>query len=205
MKSAWQKNEKNVAAGLCAGPARRRTAGRAVPSPFALGDDRKDTFTVALENDLFGAGTDKHYTHGTELSYVSDTYQLQWFLRTAAWMPFFEPSAERRFVVSLGQRIYTPADIERREPIEDDRPYAGWLYLSIGLLTDHRREPRYADKLDLVLGQVGPNSGAESVQRPVHKITGGDRPRGWDNQLHNETTFDVQYQRDSMCSINGNG
>ncbi|HEY3699135.1 MAG TPA: lipid A-modifier LpxR family protein, partial [Spongiibacteraceae bacterium] len=44
----------------------------------AQAEDGKGALTVALENDLFGAGTDKHYTHGTEISYVSDTYQQDW-------------------------------------------------------------------------------------------------------------------------------
>jgi len=167
----------------------------------AAAEDGKGTFTVALENDLFGAGTDKHYTHGTELTYASDTYQPNWFLKLASWMPFYEPNSESRFVVSLGQQIYTPSNIHIKEPIENDRPYAGWLYVSVGLLTDHRQDQRHVDKVDLVLGQVGPDSGADSVQRFIHKLTGSDKPRGWDNQLHNETTFDIQYQREWMLPL----
>jgi len=167
----------------------------------ALADDGKGTFTVALENDLFGAGTDAHYTHGTEFTYASDTYQPEWFLKLASWMPFYEPNSESRFVVSLGQQIYTPSDIEQKELIENDRPYAGWLYVSVGLLTDHRQDERHVDKIELVLGQVGPDSGASSVQRFIHKVTGSDRARGWDNQLHNETTFDLQYQREWMLPL----
>jgi len=167
----------------------------------ALAEDGKGTLTVALENDLFGAGTDKHYTHGTEVTYVSDTYQPAWFLKLASWMPFYEPNVESRFAVSVGQQIYTPSDIERTDLIKDDRPYAGWLYASIGLLTDHRQDDRHVDKIDLVLGRVGPDSGAASVQRFVHTLTGSERPRGWDHQLHNETTLDLQYQREWMLTL----
>ena len=163
--------------------------------------DEKGTLTLALENDLFGAGTDKHYTHGTEISYVSDTYQPQWFLNMAALMPFYQNNAETRFVWSLGQQIYTPADISKKELQTDDRPYAGWLYTSVGLVTDNRARAHYVDKLEFVLGYVGRGSGAESVQRTVHKWTGSDKAQGWDNQLHPEITADIQYQREWMLPL----
>lgn len=167
----------------------------------AYSADSKGSVTLAVENDLFGAGTDRHYTHGTELTYVSDTYQPDWFLTAASWLPFFEPNAETRFVASLGQQIYTPSNTETKALVVDDRPYAGWLYASFGLLNDHRDSGRYVDKLELTVGLVGPQSGAESVQRTVHKWIGSDIPKGWDNQLHNETTVDLQYQRMWMLPI----
>lgn len=167
----------------------------------ASAQDGKGTLTVGLENDLFGAGDDKHYTHGTEITYVSDTYQPRWLLAVASWFPFYEPTAETRFIWSLGQQIYTPGDIERRDLIVDDRPYAGWLYTSIGLLTDNRDHNHHIDKLELVLGMVGPDSGAENTQNAVHKITDSDEAKGWDNQLDDEFTIDLQYQREWMLPL----
>ncbi|HSB94874.1 MAG TPA: lipid A deacylase LpxR family protein [Spongiibacteraceae bacterium] len=167
----------------------------------AWSEDSKGSLTLAVENDLFGAGTDKHYTHGTEITYVSDTYQPSWLLTAASWMPFFESNVETRFVTSLGQQIYTPADTQTESLVADDRPYAGWLYGSVGLLNDYRASARYVDKLELVVGLVGPQSGAQSVQRTVHKWIGSDISQGWDNQLHNETTVDLQYQRTWMLPL----
>lgn len=167
----------------------------------AWSEDSKGSLTVAFENDLFGAGTDSHYTHGTEITYVSDTYQPSWLLKAASWMPFFDTNTETRLVGSLGQQIYTPANIETEALVVDDRPYAGWLYLSVGLLNDNRTNTRFVDRLDLVVGQVGPDSGAESVQRTVHKWVDSDEAHGWDNQLHNETTVDLQYQRSWMLPL----
>jgi len=167
----------------------------------AWSEDSKGNLTLAVENDLFGAGTDKHYTHGTEITYVSDTYQPSWLLTAASWMPFFEPNAETRFVTSLGQQIYTPADTQTEHLVPDDRPYAGWLYGSVGFLNDYRASARYVDKLELVVGLVGPQSGAQSVQRTIHKWIGSDIPQGWDNQLHDETTVDLQYQRTWMLPL----
>ena len=34
--------------------------------------------------------------------------------------------------VSIGQDIYTPEDTDRKDLIEDDRPYAGIIYVSTG-------------------------------------------------------------------------
>lgn len=162
----------------------------------AHAEDSKGSLTLALENDLFGAGTDEHYTHGTEISYVSDTYHPNWLSDSASMLPFYESSSETRTVWSLGQQIYTPADITKTEPQPNDRPYAGWLYTSLGLVTDRRAGSHYVDKLEFVLGLVGPNSGAESVQKTIHKWSGSKEPKGWDNQLGNEITFDMQYQRE---------
>lgn len=159
-------------------------------------EDYKGSFTVALENDLFGGGSDKHYTHGTELTYVSDTYQPEWLLQAASILPFYQTNADTRLVVSLGQQIYTPADIKAEIPDSNDRPYAGWLYTSLGLVTDQRARSHYVDKLEVVLGLVGPDSGAESVQKRVHKWVDSPQPQGWDYQLDSEVTFDLQYQRE---------
>lgn len=164
-------------------------------------EDSKGSLTLALENDLFGAGSDRHYTHGTEITYVSDTYQPAWLIKSAGWLPFYQPSADTRLVWSLGQQIYTPADITVKTPQPNDRPYAGWLYTSAGLVTDNRARSHYVDKLEFVLGLVGPNSGAESVQKTVHKWTGSEQPQGWDNQLGTEVTADLQYQREWMLPL----
>src|SRR5690554_4668140 len=90
----------------------------------AAARDNKGTLNLTLENDLWGAGTDEHYTHGTEISYISDTYQPASLMKLFSWLPFYEPAADTRFTWSLGQQIYTPSDIEATELIVDDRPYA---------------------------------------------------------------------------------
>lgn len=164
-------------------------------SSAALAADSKGTLTLNLENDLFGSGNDRHYTHGGEIGYVSDTYQPSWLLKTASKLPFYETTAETRVSWVLGQKMFTPSDLTRSDLIVDDRPYAGWLYTGIGLITDDRTGVRHLDKLELLVGTTGPDSGAESTQRQVHQITDSQPPRGWDNQLDDEVTVDVIYQR----------
>jgi len=94
-------------------------------SPFTGG-----TWTLLLENDRL-ADTDRHYSHGTRLAWVSDkqTGGPDWVRRTLDFLyPFAEVRAGR-IGFALGQNIYTPEDIARSDLIRDDRPYAGWLYV----------------------------------------------------------------------------
>lgn len=169
----------------------------------ALAADSKGTLNVSLENDLFGKGSDKHYTHGTEVTYVSDTNPRNDQPLLARLMPWYDEGDETRYVVALGQHMYTPEDTERRDLILDDRPYAGWLYVSLGLLNESNGSSRHVDRLELILGRVGPDSSADSLQREIHRLTDSDYPAGWENQLDNEWTADLQYQRQWMLPLVG--
>ena len=63
---------------------------------------------------------------------------------------------------ALGQSMFTPEDKTRANPDPKDRPYAGFLYGTMGLATvkgDH------VDNLGLTLGVVGPLSFAEQTQK----------------------------------------
>ena len=94
----------------------------------------KGSLTVQIENDVFGGGTDRHYTNGLRISYVFPAHKLPplaRFLRRIT--PFIDRRAEMRVMGAVGQNIFTPSDILDPALIADDRPYAGWLYGEIGL------------------------------------------------------------------------
>ncbi|MBW2363621.1 MAG: DUF2219 family protein, partial [Deltaproteobacteria bacterium] len=89
--------------------------------------------SIQFENDFFGGGTDRHFTHGTRLQYLSKP--IQWITDAADKVPWFsvekalkhpEDALKARASVSLGQNIYSPENIALSELIPDDRPYAGW-------------------------------------------------------------------------------
>jgi hypothetical protein len=88
--------------------------------------------------------------------------------------------------------MQTPENIEATELIENDLPYAGLLGWR-GTL--YAWDNDVADQFSVILGVVGPASLAEDTQKVVHRITGSDKPQGWDNQLHNEVVFQVRAQR----------
>src|SRR3546814_4711146 len=83
--------------------------------------------------------------------------------------------------------MYTPDDVALRNPPLDDRPYAGWLYGSVGLIAETGRR---LDQLELTLGVVGPASLTEQTQKLIHEITDSQEPRGWDRS--EEHTSELQ-------------
>lgn len=98
----------------------------------------------------------------------------------------------RNVIVSLGQNIFTPQDLTRSDLIEDDRPYAGWLYGGLGF---RRRGPGIMDTLELQFGFIGEPSLGEPTQTLVHKLRGIEKPNGWRHQLKTEPTTGLTYER----------
>src|SRR6056297_1196997 len=156
------------------------------------------TFTLYLENDIF-AGEDKNYTNGLKLTWSSPIYQAyppeawphRWLYPLIRKLPFEGSEKTRNNITySVGQNIYTPEDIEEEDLIENDRPYAGITYGSIGF---HNRTQKYMDTLELYLGMVGPHSYAEESQEVIHALFDDKEPKGWDNQLDNEPVIGIVY------------
>jgi len=164
------------------------------------------TFTFHYENDLF-ANTDRLYTNGIKLSWVSP--ELQWFA-DLPWMqkrgimqatinevigllPFGDDaSRQRHLAFSMGQKMFTPENIGRRDLIVDDRPYAGWLYGSIAF---HSKTYQRLDTFEVQLGLTGDLSFAREAQDLVHSIRKIDKANGWDNQIGTELGFALVYDR----------
>ena len=177
----------------------------ALPPPAAAApQDPRDssTLTVMFENDLFG-DSDEQYTNGFQLGWMSPDVSryadadlppgLEWTKRLAAHLPFVEhPGAQHNIGLSLGQKMYTPGDTQTRTAIQDDRPYAGWLYGSTAFIS---KTMTRLDSVELQLGVVGPASLAEDAQKLVHDLRGFDVPQGWDNQLENEPGVALIYER----------
>jgi hypothetical protein len=158
----------------------------------AADEPETGTLSLVLENDLF-YGTDEHYTNGIRISWLSGPKDTpDWALHAARRFPLFPEGGAVRTSYAAGQNMYTPRDIKLERPPLDDRPYAGWLYGSVGLIAETGRR---LDVLDLTLGVVGPASRAEQSQKLIHEITGSAEPRGWDTQLKNEPGIVLTYQR----------
>jgi hypothetical protein len=165
----------------------------ALPSgPAAAADLERGTFSFVFENDLF-YDTDRSYTNGIRFSWQAPPYEtVDWAVRAARWLPLFPDEGSVRVNFALGQNMYTPRDIDVRNPPLDDRPYAGWLYGSIGLIAETGQR---LDQLELTIGVVGPASLAEQTQKLVHKAVGSGEPKGWDTQLKDEPGIVLTYQR----------
>jgi hypothetical protein len=165
----------------------------------ASADDHDDgglcrTAGLQVENDE-PAGTDRYYTGGLRALCVSAPGWLD-----ALPLPAAGPGLQARKAASfaIGQSVFTPDDIARAEPIADDHPYAGWLYLGFGLEAETApagERARRLDRLELQLGVVGPWSGAEALQRLTHDALDATDPAGWGNQLDNEPGVNLYVSR----------
>jgi lipid A 3-O-deacylase len=189
----------------------RAQSGEPPPPPSATEDEQRSIFTIQIENDFFNlyGRSDRDYTNGARLGWLSPALTSlppSWVAATTIPTFFGEAPADsvvRRFGVSIGQNIYTPADIFVSQPIYNDRPYAGWLYASFLLQYTYKRhdpktgmeEPKRLDSLQLDLGLIGPAAGGEFVQNNFHRLIGSPQAAGWANQLHNEPTLDLSFER----------
>ena len=159
------------------------------------------TFSLQMENDRI-ANTDRHYTHGSRLAWVSDkkTDGPQWVRKLLETVYPLADVRAGRIGFAIGQNIYTPENTSTRNLVLDDRPYAGWLYGAVSLHAETTRRVGgmkldTLDSVELNLGIVGPQSYAGDVQNTVHDLIGVGRANGWHNQLENEPALAVFFER----------
>lgn len=142
--------------------------------------------TWLMENDAFGAKTDKNYTTGSKAHYRARPGQEGDFETELARRFFGAEARDNVFMTwAIGQSIYTPDDTKSSRPVPNQHPYAGWLYGEAGL---HIQDSdfRGMTAATLNVGIAGPLSFAEETQRAIHDVLGQGSPDGWDNQIKNE-------------------
>jgi lipid A 3-O-deacylase len=173
-------------------------------STGARGDDYSPSFSLQIENDWFakaaGSEADRDYTTGIRLSYLTDPIAMPEWVRNLDVPTFLGSAGDnriRRLGFSINQNLYTPENTQTKDPIPDDRPYAGWLSLGVALQTIHRQgdEPIRMDSMELSLGVVGPWALGEQLQNNFHDFIGDDESLGWDNQLRNEPALQLTFER----------
>jgi hypothetical protein len=165
-----------------------------VPAVAAEAEPPRGVFSAQFDNDLF-QGTDQNYTSGARFSYVAPmapSHPLRSFARA---LPLVE--GDLRVSYALAQKIFTPVDVSQTQPIPDDEPYAGYLYVGIGIEAEQRREGGRSilDSVELQVGVVGPAALGEQTQKAAHRLFGSEDPKGWDNQLNNEPAINLYYDR----------
>ena len=176
-------------------------SGCGIPTGYCEeGLDQTTTINMIEENDSFWSGSDKHYTQGARISFASDEKSSGTRASIADSIIFPAKSAKSRstyrYSVSVGQSIFTPADLSLATPDPRDRPYAGWLYLSAAL---YRETSEVLDRVEVTAGLVGPGAGGGVVQNDWHSVT-RDYLRlrganGWSAQLHNEPGLILAQER----------
>lgn len=155
--------------------------------------------SLSVENDNFGGNSDRYYTSGVRLTWFNAGIKVPPLIdEMADRIPTFDLNETTSTFFTLGQNIYTPKDIKIVSAQNDDRPWAGYLYGSVGLATITYNEsvPAHIDELEFTLGVVGPASLAEPTQKFVHDyVTNSPEPKGWDHQLKNEPGLTVSWMR----------
>ena len=143
------------------------------PPAFAAGSAPDGYFTLQLENDKF-VGTDRHYTHGTRLSWVweDESKVPEWISGLLDGAYIFSTPRKKQMGIAIGQSIFTPEDTLATDLIANDRPYAGWSYLGLSLHAevDGTFLNRYFQALDtfeIDFGIVGPQSYAKEAQNGI--------------------------------------
>ena len=150
------------------------------------------TFSILFENDLF-FNSDHDYTNGVEFAYTTAADETpQWAIDLVRGLPLFTKKGDVRVRYAIGQNIYTPRNLTLANPPPTDRPYAGFLYASMGFVAD---SGNHMDQLQISLGVIGPMALGENSQKFVHAIISDTKPMGWDTQLRNEAALIVMFQR----------
>lgn len=164
--------------------------------------------TLQVENDLFAkaANTDRHYTNGLKLGWLSaPTNDLPEWMKSLSAPPLFSiftnerniTGVSRRVGVALSHVIFTPDDTDKITPVLTDRPYAAWLHTTLSLESIRTNDlgEAWQDQWKLDLGVVGPSAGGEQVQNSWHKLINAEKSYGWDNQLKDEIGVNVSFER----------
>lgn len=170
------------------------------------------SFSLYVENDVF-ADSDDQYTSGLKLTWSqyglselpADAWTHRWLypvVRRLGFGNLGNQSAALTF--SVGQAIYTPEDIESRELIRDDRPYAGITYAAMNF---HRKTRKRMHSFGLCAGIVGPHSYAEQMQTFSHDFLNSHATNGWDHQLEDEPVICLiyDYKRKVLRTNPGSG
>jgi lipid A 3-O-deacylase len=129
-------------------------------------------FGVVTDNDLYTSlKYDRYYTSGLE-------FYFRYLNKTT------NPSVNKRITeFRIGQYIYNPSTRNADNPVDNDRPFAGYLFGEAGMDWFYHNESVL--KSSIQLGYVGPNSFSEETQRLIHDIFGYKKVLGWQHQIRN--------------------
>jgi len=168
---------------------------------FVVSFLKADVLTFSTDNDLFFQSDDT-YTAALFLSWTGEEYKKAdkdsfTYHYTCAFkniintLPLLDLDKKNiNANISVQEIIFTPNDLSKSEPIYNDVQYSGTLALHFSL---YSWDDTTFDSYRFSVGLVGPLSGAQHIQKVVHKITASEEPKGWDNQIDNYLAFNLGY------------
>ncbi len=158
------------------------------------------SLSFILDNDLF-ANTDKDYTNGARVSFITNKRVSPNFKDVAAWLESVqsrvpdsitgfdkEKKPEYRIGYSVTQLMFTPNDFESSSQPPGEHPYVGWLAIGYSL---HAKTEKAINSLEISLGLTGRNAFAEATQDFIHDLRNIEKFNGWDSQMPSEATLNL--------------
>ncbi|MGB3622801.1 MAG: lipid A deacylase LpxR family protein [Ketobacter sp.] len=168
----------------------------------ALADSTGSAWAISMDNDLFApTRSDRDFTAGLAVTYTGRKGLKYWsgLDNTLDRLDRFTPWAINRFPessitpsIEWGTYGFTPDEIDRRDVVKGDRPYASLVYLTNSRIY-YVNGGTDAWSSSLTLGVLGLTL-MEAAQSAVHSATGSEKARGWDHQISDggEPTFRYQ-------------
>ncbi|HMP91062.1 MAG TPA: lipid A deacylase LpxR family protein [Kiritimatiellia bacterium] len=168
----------------------------AIAPGFVLSDD---SFSLFIDQDVFypPQNEDRNYTMGLLMQWEGDAVKQSgagqplelMHDKLQRWFPGLSNYKDPRVGIGAGIVVYTPENLEAKEPLSDDRPYASLLYGSI-ISTYINTQSVSLVRHELRAGVLGLRI-AENVQTWIHQAIRASRndgsgrvdPEGWSNQI----------------------
>ena len=156
---------------------------------------KAEVFSVFLENDVVD-GQDRHYTNGSSFMYLSnndtnDSSKDNSFLNLISKIPTFNNNTKYQTLgLNYSQFAFTPSDLEKKEKIVGDLPYAGVIAIDFIL---YQWEEDFFHEYMLILGAVCPSTNTDNFQKAYHQVSGNRDPKGWNNQLDDDFLYNFAY------------
>jgi len=159
------------------------------------------SWSFSIDNDLI-FGSDDKYTGGFQIGWMSDelnaseagSFQRGFVSGMSALLtslvPFDLSGMKRSGALSLQGIAVTPEATDRTEPVYDDVPYMGSTALTASLFV---WDEKVFHEALVTLGVIGPSSGAEEVQKGLHRLFRIAEPKGWDNQVPDRLLLQAGY------------
>ncbi len=161
-------------------------------------DNLSGSVRVISENDSYGVFTDRYYTSGNRIEYLSpDLYSIPGFL----FQKFFSNKIQKncdRYInyctplfthgISANHLVFTPYEVGAYDPKKGDRPYAGLFYISNSYSAVLSGWIYYSE---WKFGFTGSNTLAEKAQREIHRFFDFGEPSGWSHQLKGENGMNI--------------
>lgn len=161
-------------------------------------------FSGTLQNDIFAGSDGGGYTNGVSLARLrvvapgENAIAPQWLLAPVTSLFGLGPATLT--LSSLNQLMMTPADLSRKMPDPADSPYMGALWYRAAQVSVR---DDVADMLAFNIGVIGPPSGARQTQTLIHRLTGSEKPEGWDYQVRRRALLGIERYR--AIRVNSDG